>query len=50
MRYAHLSSDHLKEYTDNASLKKCGGVVVLKEKKQLLPKKVTNLLQAIKKA
>ena len=32
MRYAHLSSDHLKEYTGNASLKKEGGVVVLKEK------------------
>ncbi|WP_262966837.1 tyrosine-type recombinase/integrase [Methylobacter psychrophilus] len=32
MRYAHLSSDHLKEYTGNASLKKEGRVVVLKEK------------------
>ncbi|WP_262967147.1 tyrosine-type recombinase/integrase [Methylobacter psychrophilus] len=32
MRYAHLSSDHLKEYTGNASLKKEGKVVVLKEK------------------
>lgn len=32
MRYAHLSSDHLKEYTGNASVKKSGRVVVLKEK------------------
>jgi integrase len=32
MRYAHLSSDHLQEYADNASLKKGGGAAVLKKK------------------
>ncbi|WP_262966536.1 tyrosine-type recombinase/integrase [Methylobacter psychrophilus] len=31
MRYAHLSSDHLKEFTENAQLKKREGVLVLKE-------------------
>ena len=32
MRYAHLSSDHLKEYAENAGIKKGGRVAVLKKK------------------